>query len=321
MQATPAEPLFAWSDILFEYAGFVSQFALLGAAGFWLTVGRPWLRGATADGSPMARAARTAARVGFAGALLAVILMLAGLARRAAEKGITFGAAAAAGGQMLVIQAVLLAVLLLVFAPLVTGRARGLWPVATVAVFALVLRGIVRLQWTALVNPLHVLGGGLWIGTLATLAMTMIPMAARGELRGDGSPTLAQVVARFSTLSLGAVTLLIASGLVTAWRHLKHLSALWTTPYGYALIAKLCVVAVVFLLGAFNWRRVSPRLGGDGGAVALERSSRAELAAAAVVLAITALLVSLPSPRAPGARPPGAPPSGAAAAAPVGGAH
>ena len=320
MQATPAEPLFAWSDILFEYAGFVSQFALLGAAGFWLTVGRPWLRGAAADGSPMARAARTAARVGFAGALLAVILMLAGLARRA-EKGITFGAAAAAGGQMLVIQAVLLAVLLVVFAPLVTGRARGLWPVATVAVFALVLRGIVRLQWTALVNPLHVLGGGLWIGTLATLAMTMIPMAARGELRGDGSPTLAQVVARFSTLSLGAVTLLIASGLVTAWRHLKHLSALWTTPYGYALIAKLCVVAVVFLLGAFNWRRVSPRLGGDGGAVALERSSRAELAAAAVVLAITALLVSLPSPRAPGARPPGAPPSGAAAAAPVGGAH
>ena len=321
MQLAAAEPLFTWSDIFFEYAGFLSQFAMLGAAGFWLAVARPSLRGAGDDGSPMAWAARTAARVGFGGALLGVVLMLAGIARRAAEKGTTFGAAASAGGKLLVIQAVLLALLLLLFAPLVRGRARGLWPLAVVAVFALALRNVVRMQWVALVNPLHVLAGGLWFGTLAVLAVSVIPMATRGQLapRGEG-PTLAQLVARFSALSLGAASLLIASGLVTAWRHLKTLSALWTTPYGYALIAKLCVVVVVFLLGAFNWRRVSPRLGGDDGAGSLARSSRAELAAAAVVLAITALLVSLPAPRAPGDRPPGPPPAGAAAT-PAGGQH
>ncbi|HET7459311.1 MAG TPA: CopD family protein, partial [Gemmatimonadaceae bacterium] len=253
------------------------------------------------------------ARIGFAGALLGVVMMLLGLARRAAEKGTTFAATASAGGTVLVIQAVLLALLLLLLAPLAAGRgSRRLWPLVSAATFALVLRNAVRLQWTALVNPLHVLGGGLWIGTLALLALTVIPLAVRGELapRGAG-PTLSQLVARFSSLSLGAVSLLVVTGLVTAWRHLKQLSALWTTPYGYALLAKLAVVAVVFLLGAVNWRRVTPRLGADGGAAALSRSSRAELTAAAVVLAITALLVSLPSPRAPGP-PPGAPAAGAA---------
>ena len=44
-------------------------------------------------------------------------------------------------------------------------------------------------------------------------------------------------------------------GVITAWRHLKYLSALWTTPYGYALLLKLALVAAVFSLGAWNWRR------------------------------------------------------------------
>ena len=44
-------------------------------------------------------------------------------------------------------------------------------------------------------------------------------------------------------------------GVITVWRHLKYLSALWTTPYGYALLLKLALVAAVFSLGAWNWRR------------------------------------------------------------------
>ena len=83
------------------------------------------------------------------------------------------------------------------------------------------------------------------------------------------------------------------------WTHLKVLSALWTTPYGYALIAKLCVVLGVVALGAWNWRRQKPRLGSVESALALRRSARAELVAASLVLAVTAILVSLPSPKPP----------------------
>ncbi len=108
-------------------------------------------------------------------------------------------------------------------------------------------------------------------------------------------------------LHVAAAGLLVITGVTTAVRHLKYLSALWTTPYGYTFIAKLCAVAVVVVLGAWNWKRVKPRLGDEGAAVAIRRSAIRELAVAGVVLLITAMLVSLPSPRLPSAQRPIAP--------------
>jgi putative copper export protein len=68
----------------------------------------------------------------------------------------------------------------------------------------------------------------------------------------------------------------------------------------------LVVVGVVLALGAWNWRRQKPRMGSPEGAVRLRRSATTELMTAGVVLAITAILVSLPSPKRPGAAGPGA---------------
>lgn len=123
------------------------------------------------------------------------------------------------------------------------------------------------------------------------------------------------MVSRFSPLALAAAGLLGATGVTAAWRHLGQLDSLWTTPYGFALDAKLCVVAIVVALGAWNWRRMKPNLGDEEGAVAITKSASAELGFAAVVLAITALLVNLQSPG-----PPGPPPGGGAASAPAAGA-
>ena len=109
------------------------------------------------------------------------------------------------------------------------------------------------------------------------------------------------------------------SGLITAYRHLNPLSSLFTTPYGWALLVKLALVAAVFSLGAWNWRRQRPSLGGEGAAISIRRSSAKELAVAAIVLAVTAILVSLPAPRAPkpgGAPGAGAPPAAAPATSP-----
>jgi putative copper export protein len=104
-------------------------------------------------------------------------------------------------------------------------------------------------------------------------------------------------VRAFSPLALCSAALLATMGVITAWRHLHRLDALWTTPYGYALIAKLCAVLGVLALGAYNWRRQSPRLGDEPGTRALGRSASTELIAALVVLILTAILVSLPSPK------------------------
>lgn len=88
------------------------------------------------------------------------------------------------------------------------------------------------------------------------------------------------------------------------------------TGESYKSVVKLCIVAVVFALGAWNSRRVRPTLGSEDAAHALRRSSKGELTAAALVLVASAILVSLPSPRPPGSPGPGAPPAGGAPATP-----
>ena len=103
----------------------------------------------------------------------------------------------------------------------------------------------------------------------------------------------------FSPVALGSAFVLVVFGVITAWRHLKYLAALWTTPYGYALLAKLFVVLIVIALGAWNWRRQRPLLGSESAATAIRRSASAELIAAFVVLIVTAILVSVPTPELP----------------------
>jgi putative copper export protein len=115
---------------------------------------------------------------------------------------------------------------------------------------------------------------------------------------------VAEMVNGFSPLALTCGVVVVIFGVITAWRHLPTIDALWTTPYGWALIAKLVFVACVFALGAWNWRRQRPTLGSESAADSIRRSSVAELSVAGVVLVITSILISLPAPprpKAPGA--------------------
>jgi putative copper export protein len=162
-------------------------------------------------------------------------------------------------------------------------------------------------RWSHLANALHRLVGGLWLGTLFVLVIAGLGVILHDERARDRRGAIAaDMVNRFSPLALTCGVVIVLSGLFTAWRHLNPLSSLWTTPYGYTLLVKLCLVAAVFGLGAWNWKRQRPMLGSEDAAHALRRSSKAELTAAALVLAASAVLVSLPSPKPP--PPPGAAP-------------
>jgi len=88
----------------------------------------------------------------------------------------------------------------------------------------------------------------------------------------------------------GPASIVAITGITTAWLHLKRVSSLWTTSYGKALDIKL-------VLGAWNWRRIRPSLGGEGSEQTIRRSARMELTFAALVLIATSVLVSLPSPK------------------------
>lgn len=197
------------------------------------------------------------------------------------------------------VQLVCLVIAIVGFALVLIDLPSG-WPLAVIGAVGAALVDLLALRWTSMVNPVHVLAGSIWIGTLFVLMAIAIPTVLAGSQAGsEKERTVADMVNAFSPMALTAVAVLVLSGVVTAVRHLKFVAALWTTSYGETLIVKLCVVAVVLGLGAWNWRRARPALGTLEASNRLRRSARFELLFASLVLLITSVLVSLPSPKLP----------------------
>jgi copper transport protein len=90
---------------------------------------------------------------------------------------------------------------------------------------------------------------------------------------------------------MGSVGVLVVSGAWAGWRELDSVAALWETGYGRLLALKVGLVAGVLVLGAINWKRLSPRLGSEAGNRAMQRSATIEFLLANVVLIVTAILV------------------------------
>jgi putative copper export protein len=286
-------------QIAVDYVSFLAWFAAGGAVGFRNVVLRASTLAST-PASPRARildiGARRAAVVGLFGAALLMAhvlfttLQTATVDRRAWSHVLVAKGAVAGSG-------LALSSVALVGFGLAARRLRAGWPLATAAVLAMSLRAAATGEWLRLVDPIHQLAASLWLGTLLLLVAVGLPAALDAELSGqERGRAVADMVEAFSPLALVAASGLALSGVVTAWRHLHYFAALWTTPYGWTLILKLCVVGAVVGLGAWNWRRVRPALGTEEAAHRLRRSATAELALSALVLAITAVLLSVPSP-------------------------
>jgi putative copper export protein len=289
-------PLIVWSDPPRELAGFVGQFLAAGAIGFrFFALGGSW---AESDHGFYDDAARRAAIIGFVGVLVIGFLTLLQLPSLAARRHVTVSALVMTDTST-TLQVIFLIIALVGFALAMVRTGPG-WPIAAAAVVAGSLRAAFIGKWASVVNPVHELAAGLWIGSLFVLVAAGLTSLLRHEARDRRGAIAADMVNRFSPLALTMGAVVVIFGVITAWRHLHVLSNLWSTPYGYTLIAKLCVVSFVFGLGAWNWRRQRPTLGSESAAVSIRRSATAELTVAAIVLLITAVLVSLPAPRPPG---------------------
>jgi copper transport protein len=184
------------------------------------------------------------------------------------------------------------------------GESRAAWPIAGFA--ALVLAVTPALTGHAIagddalaavpLDVLHVIAGSVWMGTLAAIIIVGISAAAKTPSSPNVGAIVARMINTFSPLALVCGGTVVATGVVAALLHLESVSRLWTSAYGITLIVKIGLVGVLFAVGAWNWRRVKPSLGGDEGVVALGRSARIELAVSAAVLALTAVLVAMPLP-------------------------
>jgi copper transport protein len=312
--AQAAQAIIKWPQPITEYIGFLAEFFPAGAIGFRYVV----MRGALARGEGagvdatrrrvFADTARRAAMIGLIGIVIAIGLMLYQLPNLATRRHTTIA-------QLLThsapteLQLGFLVLSLIGFALALRSMNLG-WALAAIGFLVSLLRNLFLGQIKDLANPLHVLGGGLWIGTLFVMLVAGISVVLHNEVARDHrGPIVSDMVYSFSPLALTSAGVLVLFGVIIAWEHLHVLSNLWSTPYGIALLVKLCFVAIVFALGAWNWQRQKPTLGSEASAQAMRRSATSEVVVAAIVLAATAVLLSISPPRPPGAKPPGAAPA------------
>lgn len=136
----------------------------------------------------------------------------------------------------------------------------------------------------------HVLTVAFWVGSLAPLFVII----------GAQAPALAaRAVGRFSRVATIGVGLLLLAGLALAVVQVRDPAALLMPGYGLLFSAKLALVAGLLLLALYNKRRLTPALErGEPLASSKLRSSIAiEMAAVTGILAITAMLGTVPPPR------------------------
>src|SRR5258708_15659662 len=100
------------------------------------------------------------------------------------------------------------------------------------------------------VDWLHFTGVAAWIGGLFSL-IYVLPSAVRAS-RSMGDRVLAQAVARFSTMALVAVGVIVVTGTFQAWLAAGSWEGLVTTAYGLSVTSKIGLLALMIRLAAFN---------------------------------------------------------------------
>ncbi|AQA16409.1 hypothetical protein BV401_22680 [Streptomyces malaysiensis subsp. malaysiensis] len=115
------------------------------------------------------------------------------------------------------------------------------------------------------VDVIHLIAVGVWMGGLASLAVTL----------WAGEPIERAAVRRFSRLAFGSVVALVVTGLYQSWRQVGSWGALTDTEYGRWLLVKVGLVAVLVGIAAVS-RRWTGRLTDATAEAGAEKETEAE---------------------------------------------
>ena len=128
-------------------------------------------------------------------------------------------------------------------------------------------------------DAVHLASAGVWVGGLFVAAIV---------LRDSG---LRERLIRFSAMATGALLLTVVTGAISGWFQTGSIPAVTDTGYGQLLIVKVGLVVVVAAAGWFNRQLLSVDFPHRRMVVV------GELAAAVLVLAVTAAIVNQPPAR------------------------
>lgn len=154
-------------------------------------------------------------------------------------------------------------------------------------------------SWHMFADVLHLLAAGIWPAGL--LPLFLVLRKSRQEAPTDWL-SMAQLVRRFSTISLAAVSLLAITGYVNSWFLVGSVSNLVNEPYGRWLSAKIISFCVALAIASMNLLRLKPQLMNESsqpekaGATAaqLQRNVWFELLFGSAIIVIVAILGILP---------------------------
>lgn len=287
-------------EMLAKAAVYAGVLALVGACGVrWFLVPRLAAAGESADAAGLTRSAATVLLAASAVTLAALFvrawthtIAAFGVADALVWDNVRLIAIESRWGQGWSWQALAGGAMLLLSLAVRAGWA-GAWPLASVAAAGLCatlpLVGHAAGDGARMaVHTVHLLGGGLWLGSLAVL---FTDLARRG--RGSRPFEL------FSPLALTGAAVVALSGLLAASLYVGPPGHLVTTAYGRTLSVKIALVAGVGTAGYVNWRRLQRAHGVGAGPAThatLGRTVRIELACAAAVILITGVLTELAHP-------------------------
>lgn len=144
----------------------------------------------------------------------------------------------------------------------------------------------------------HVLTVGLWVGVLFIMLVAGIPAMLRAP-NGAGHAAIATMVNSFHPVALVAAPFVLFSGGASAWLRLGGYGAVLTSAYGRVLAVKVLLVLCVMALGAHNSARARRRLGSPDATRTFRVTAWSELLIAAIVLAVTTILIVTPPPAVP----------------------
>ena len=273
---------------------------LVGALGmYWLVLPRCGL--VATERAPVQRAAATAAMVAAAVVLLVVPARLAlqvadflepGEAWRPALDAILFTTPSGKAAQLAMVWST---ATLLAFSVARVGRARG-WRVATITVIVIAMTPGLGGHPAAAEQPLiamtvatmHVIGAGLWLGTLFHIWRT----TARASVA-----TAERLVAAFHRVAMAAVSLVALSGGYAALTMLGSPQDLVRTSWGILLATKLVLVLAALALGFVHWRTAELKYS-RGAHAAVTRTIGVEIGIAVGIIVMTGFLAGSTPPSA-----------------------
>jgi copper transport protein len=110
-----------------------------------------------------------------------------------------------------------------------------------------------------LLDWLHVLASGMWVGGIGAIVTVLVPVRSV-VAEGDGVVWFLDRLDRFSPLAYASVAILAFTGTFNADVHLTGWSDLWLTIYGRALLTKLGAILILVVLSGISVTRVRPSM-------------------------------------------------------------